>query len=207
MVKEHAEQPVSGGNGRLDEWFDRRFDVRFAEKQASAHAEKTPCLSVMVTKGTLDWAYPPFIIASTAAALGWEVTMFFTFYGLALVKKKLDLSISPLGNPAMSMKMPIGPAWFQTLEWHIPNLVMAGVPGFERLATAMMKKTIRDRGVAPVAELRQLCIEAGVKLVGCQMTADLFGLKRDVFIPEVEEWAGAARYLQLSQGSDVNLFI
>ena len=56
-------------------------------------------LTIIATKGTLDWAYPPFILSSTAAALGYNVTMFFTFYGLQLLKKDLSLSVSPLGNP------------------------------------------------------------------------------------------------------------
>ncbi len=191
----------------LGEWFDRRFDQRFEAKMAETAAAKTASLSVMVTKGTLDWAYPPFIIATTAAALGWEVFMFFTFYGLNLLRKELNLNISPLGNPAMPMKMPIGPEWFRGVSWEIPNFVMAGIPGFERMATGMMKKTIREKGVASVEELRQICIESEVKLIGCEMTANLFGWDRDEFIPEVAEWAGAATYLQLTQGSDVNLFV
>ena len=207
MIKKEEDRLPPGPSESLNGWFDRRFDARFDQRMAGAGTGKIPSLSLMVTKGTLDWAYPPFIIASTASALGWEVVMFFTFYGLALLKKKLDLSMSPLGNPAMPMKMPFGPPWFRDREWHLPNLVMAGIPGFERMATAMMKKTIRDKGVAPIAELRQLCIEADVKLVGCQMTVELFGLSRDVFIPEVAEGAGAATYLQLTQGTDVNLFV
>ena len=52
-------------------------------------------------------------IGSNASALGWDVTLFFTFYGLGLLKKHVDLKISPLGNPAMPMKMPFGPAWLR----------------------------------------------------------------------------------------------
>lgn len=192
---------------RLNDWFDRRFDERFITQMERLQSEKTPSLSIMVTKGTLDWAYPPFIIASTATALGWEVTMFFTFYGLALLKKKLSLQISPLGNPAMPMRMPFGPKWFRDVEWKIPNLVMAGVPGFEHMATAMMKKTIAEKGVAPVEELRAICLESGVRLVACQMTLDLFGWHRDDFIPEIEEWAGAASYLAVARESDTSLLI
>nr|MBS0019683.1 DsrE/DsrF/DrsH-like family protein [Gammaproteobacteria bacterium] len=170
-------------------------------------SEKVPSLSLMVTKGTLDWAYPPFIIASTATALGWKVTMFFTFYGLALLKKELALQISPLGNPAMPMRMPFGPKWFREVEWKIPNLIMGGVPGFEHMATAMMKKTIAQKGVAPIEELRAICIESGVKLIACQMTLDLFGWHRDEFIPEIEEWAGAASYLAVARESNTCLLI
>ena len=186
----------------LNAWFDRRY----AEKMKEREEATVPSLSIMVTKGTLDWAYPPFIIGSTASALGWDVTMFFTFYGLALLKKKLHLSISPLGNPAMPMKMPFGPDWFKNIEWNMPNLVMAGIPGFESMATAMMRKTLRDKGVAPVEELREICVEADVKLIACQMTVDLFGWPKDDFIPGVSEWAGAATYLTIAQKSQINLY-
>lgn len=191
----------------LNDWFDKRFDERFISQMERTQSEKVPSLSLMVTKGTLDWAYPPFIIASTATALGWKVTMFFTFYGLALLKKELALQISPLGNPAMPMHMPFGPKWFREVEWKIPNLIMAGVPGFEHMATAMMKKTIAQKGVAPIEELRAICIESGVKLIGCQMTVDLFGWHRDEFIPEIEEWAGAASYLAVARESNTCLLI
>jgi len=72
---------------------------------AEREAAHVPSLAIIATKGTLDWAYPPFILASTASALGWEVSVFFTFYGLELLKKDLHLEISPLGNPSMPMKM------------------------------------------------------------------------------------------------------
>ena len=199
LLKKHSDS--------VNDWFDRRFDERFSTKTARLESEKTPSLSIMITKGTLDWAYPPFIIASTATALGWEVSMFFTFYGLALLKKKLALQISPLGNPAMPMHMPFGPKWFREVEWKIPNLIMAGVPGFEHMATAMMKKTIAQKGVAPIEELRAICIESGVKLIACQMTVDLFGWHREEFIPEIEEWAGAASYLSVARESRTNLLI
>ena len=187
----------------LKTWFDQRFDQKMGEQQEG----RTPRMSIMVTKGTLDWAYPPFILASTAAALGWDATLFFTFYGLALLKKDLKPNISPLGNPAMPMKMPFGPQWFQGIEWNMPNLLMAGVPGFESLATTLMKKTVKNNGIATVQELRELCIDAEVKLVACQMTVGLFGLKKEDFIPEVSEWAGAATYITDAQGADITLYI
>ena len=184
-------------------WFDQRFDQKASEREA----DRTPRMSIMVTKGTLDWAYPPFILASTAAALGWDTTLFFTFYGLALLKKDLNPNISPLGNPAMPMKMPFGPPWFQGIEWNMPNLLMAGVPGFESLATTLMKQTVKNNGIATVPELRELCIEADVKLVACQMTVGPFGWKQEDFIPEVSEWAGAATYITNAQGADITLLV
>ena len=77
----------------LNTWFDQRFEEKMAEREA-AH---TPAMTIIATKGTLDMAYPPFILASTAAALGWEVSVFFTFYGLALLKRSLDLKVTPWG--------------------------------------------------------------------------------------------------------------
>ncbi len=187
----------------LDAWFDRRFEEKMAEREAS----HVPSMTIIATKGTLDMAYPPFILASTAAALGWEVAVFFTFYGLNLLRRELDLQVSPLGNPAMPMKLPEGPQWLRERELHIPNLVMANLPGFERLATTFMRKTLQQKGVADIETLRQACIESDVKLVACQMTVDLFGYRREDFIPEVSEWVGAASFLPIAQRADVSLFV
>ncbi|MHB8471459.1 MAG: sulfur carrier protein DsrE2 [Gammaproteobacteria bacterium] len=164
-------------------------------------------MTIIATKGTLDWAYPPFILASTASALGWDVSVFFTFYGLALLKKDFNADVSPLGNPAMPMKMPFGPKWFKGINWNMPNLLMASIPGFEKVATSLMKKTIKNCGVATITELRELCLEAGVKFVACQMTVELFGFNHDDFIPEVKDYVGAASFLPVAQTSNVCLFI
>jgi len=187
-----------------DAWFEKKFTECFEQREAA----KTPSMSIVVTKGTLDWAYPPFILASSASALGWDVSLFFTFYGLTLLKKDLsDLEISPLGNPAMPMKMPFGPQWFQNINWKMPNMVMGNIPGFEKVATSLMKKTMSNKGIATVDELRSACLEADVNMVACQMTVDLFGWSMDDFIPEVADWVGAASFLPTAQKTDVSLFI
>jgi len=204
--------PIAATDAALDRVISERIDIlldrRLEAKLAELKAAKTPAMTIIATKGTLDWAYPPFILASTAAALGWDVSMFFTFYGLELLKKDLrKLKVSPLGNPAMPMKMPMGPAWFRSIQWNIPNAVQSLVPSYEAFATKMMKKTIKNTGVAGIAELRSLCIEAGVNLIGCQMTVDLFGYKRAQFIPEVKDYVGAATFLPMAKDADVSLFI
>jgi len=189
---------------RLDEILPKKLEEKLAEMKAN----KTPSMTIIATKGTLDWAYPPFILSSTAAALGWDVSIFFTFYGLQLLKKDIsDLKISPLGNPGMPMKMPFGPKWFKGINWNIPNLVQAGIPGFESFATTLMQQTIKNNGVADIAELRSLCLEAGVNMIGCQMTVDLFGFTHEDFIPEVKEYCGAASFLPMAQEADVTLFV
>jgi len=194
-------------NARLDAWLDKRLGEVLPTKLEEIDASKTPSMSIIATKGTLDWAYPPFILASTAAALGWRVDIFFTFYGLLLLKKNLDAQVSPLGNPAMPMKMPFGPKWFQDYEWPMPNLLMAGVPGFEKVATGLMKKTFKNKGVATVEELRSLCLEADVNMIACQMTVDVFGFDANDFIPEVTDFVGATSFLPVARKSDVCLFI
>ena len=155
-------------------------------------------MSMIVTKGTLDWAYPPFILATTAAAMGLEVSMFFTFYGLTLLKKKLDLKITTLGNPAMQMPM-------MGMHMALPDLVSA-LPGVDSLATGMMKDLIKKKGVASIEDLRSMAIEADVKMIACQMTMDLFEYKRDDMI-EGPVVAGAASYVEIASKSDINLYI
>ena len=192
----------------IDDLIRQRLDEILPQKLQELEESKTPSMAIIATKGTLDWAYPPFILASTAAALGWDVTIFFTFYGLNLVKKDVsDLKVSPLGNPGMPMKMPFGPDWFKSINWNIPNVIQSFVPGYEAFATKMMKKTVANTGVASVAELRDLCIEAGVNLIACQMTVDLFGYSHDEFIPEIKEYCGAATFLPMAKDADVCLFI
>src|SRR5512135_992504 len=188
---------------RLDEILPQKIEEKLAEMKAN----KTPSMTIIATKGTLDWAYPPFILASTAAALGWNVSIFFTFYGLQLLKKDIsDRKVSPLGNPGMPMKMPFGPDWFKSINWNIPKLVQAGIRGFETMATSLMQQTIKNNGVASIGELRELSQEAGVKFVACQMTVELFGFSHDDFVSDMD-YAGAATFLPVAQTSDVCLFI
>ncbi len=154
-------------------------------------------LAIIATKGTLDWAYPPFILASTASALGYETEVFFTFYGLQLLKKDLDLKVTPLGNPGMPMPMGMD-KWFPT--------VLMALPGMEGMITSMMKKKMARKGVASVEELRELCQEAEVRLIACQMTVDLFDLDPASLIDGID-YAGAARFFEFAGESDVCLYI
>ena len=154
-------------------------------------------LAIIATKGTLDWAYPPFILASTAAALGYEVQIFFTFYGLQLLKKKLNLKVSPLGNPGMPMPMGMD-KWFPVLG--------TAIPGMESIMTSMMKNKMKSKGVASVEELRDLCEEAEVKMIACQMTVDLFDMSTSEFVDGLE-FGGAATFFEFAGESDITLYI
>jgi len=151
-------------------------------------------MAIIATKGTLDWAYPPLILSSTAAALGYEVQVFCTFYGLSLLKKDLGgIKISPLANPAMPMPVPM------------PVLVQA-LPGMEAMATMMMKNKMKAKGVASLEELRSLCLEADVKFIACQMTVDLFEFQPSDFIDGIE-FGGATTFLEFAGSADITLYI
>jgi len=154
-------------------------------------------MSIIVTKGTLDWAYPPFILATTAAAMGLNVSMFFTFYGLTLLKKKLDLKVSTLGNAAMEMPM-------MGMHMAMPNIISA-LPGATGVTTSMMKSLIKKKGVASIEELRDLAVEADVNMIACQMTMDLFEYKLEDMI-EGPVLGGAATWVELATKSDINLY-
>jgi len=163
-------------------------------------------LALIASQGTLDWAYPPFILASTAAAMGWEVGIFFTFYGLTLLQKKITAKVAPQTNPTMPMKMPFGPKGFQDFNWPFPNIIMNNVPGFETMATALMKKTFKNNGVASVEELREVCLLSGVRMIACQMTMGVFGIDPDELIEGIEN-GGAATYLDFAADADISLFV
>lgn len=202
-LAEKALQRDTSGREEFNAWFREEYE-RLQREQEAAH---TPSMAIVATKGTLDWAYPPFILGTTAAALGWNVSIFFSFYGLELLRRELDLKVSPLGNPAMPMKMPTGPKWFRKINWNIPNVVTSNLPGFESLTRSLFMTTLDKHGVARIKDLRDMAIEADVRLIACQMTVELFGYEKEDFIPQINEWSGATSMLDLAQKADVTLFI
>lgn len=155
-------------------------------------------MSIIVTKGSLDWAYPPFILGTTAAAMDMKVTMFFTFYGLPLLKKKLNLKFTPLGNPAMEMPMMGG-------HMAMPNLLSV-MPGVGGAAGKMMKNLMKQKGVASIEDLREAAVDLEIRMIACQMTLDLFEYSPDDMIDGIE-LGGAATYMEVASRSDINLFI
>jgi peroxiredoxin family protein len=164
--------------------------ARAAERDAAArHA------AIIASKGTLDWAYPPLILATTAAASGMDASVFFTFYGLNIVHKDYEhkLKVSPVGNPAMPMPVPM------------PTIVTA-LPGMGPMATHMMKSMFHGKHVATIAELLESAQDLGVKLVACQMTMDVFGYTQEDFIDGVE-FGGAAAFLADASKAHVTLFV
>ena len=149
----------------------------------------------IASKGTLDWAYPPLILSTAAEASGMSAAIFFTFYGLNIIRSDFErlLQVSPVGNPAMPMPVPM------------PDIVTA-MPGMTSMATGMMKSMFSRKGVATIRELLDVARESDVRLIACQMTMDVFGLQQSDFIEGVE-FGGAAAFLSLARRSHVTLFI
>jgi peroxiredoxin family protein len=148
-------------------------------------------LAIIASKGTLDWAYPPLILSTTAAASGMEAAVFFTFYGLNIIHKKSErkLKIAPVGNAAMP----------------ISDLV-AALPGMPAMSTAMMKSKFKRKNVTSIGELIGIAQEFGVRLIACQMTLDAFGYKESDLIDGVEI-GGAGAFLSDARRSHITLFV
>jgi peroxiredoxin family protein len=178
---------------RVDAMVAARVDELFAVKEAE-RAAKPKKLAIIATKGTLDWAYPPLILATTAKTLGWDAGIFFTFYGLAILRKDRKLEVGTTGNPAMPMPIPM------------PQLLTA-LPGMTPMASWMMKRQFKDHGVASIDELLELAIEMGVKMQPCGMTMDVFGFSEGEFIEGIEPVCGATSFLSWAADADVSLFV
>ncbi|MGH7538038.1 MAG: DsrE/DsrF/DrsH-like family protein [Gemmatimonadales bacterium] len=150
-------------------------------------------LALVASKGTLDAAYPPLILAATAASLGWEVGIYFTFYGLDIIHKKKHrkLKVASLANPAMPIP--------------VPNLVGA-LPGMTAAATAMMKRWMKRANLPDVAGFLDLARESGVRLFACSTTMGVMGVRPEHLVPEAEI-AGAAAFLDFAADADVSLFV
>lgn len=163
--------------------------------------ETTKRLALIASKGTLDQAYPPLMLATTAAAMGWEVGIFFTFYGLDIVHKKRlgSLQVSPIGNPAMPPPIPTIPVL------RVPNLLGA-LPGMTAMATTMMKGWMAKARMPSLKEMLDMAIEADVQLFACATTMGVMGIKQEDLVPQAR-CAGAGTFLDYASEADVTLFI
>ena len=150
-------------------------------------------MAIIASKGTLDMAYPPLILATTAAAMDIECSIFFTFYGLDIINKKKNknLQVPSLANPAMPIP--------------VPNIIGA-LPGMTAMATMMMKSWMARVNVPSITDLLNIAVETGVKMIGCQMTMDVMGTKKEDLIDGIEV-AGAAAYIEYAAEADITLFV
>jgi peroxiredoxin family protein len=147
--------------------------------------------AIIASKGTLDMAYPPLLLATGARSMGIEASVFFTLYGINILKKKANLKVAPLANPAMPMP--------------VPNIVGA-LPGMTSMASVMMKGMFKKQSVPTVKDLLDMARDTGVKLVACQMTLDVLGIKQNDLIEGIE-FGGLATFLEYGMGATVTLFV
>lgn len=168
-----------------------RQEIERSQKRDPA----TKKIAIIASKGTLDWAYPPLNLACAAAASGMDVSVFFTFYGLNIIRKDFEkkLKITPVGNPGMPMPVPM------------PDIISA-LPGMTSVATRMMRSRMRKHNVNTVRELLDLARELGVRLIACDFTFQIFGFREEDFIEGVE-FGGAAAFLSQARRAHVTLFI
>ncbi len=148
-------------------------------------------LAIIVSHGTIDAAYPPFILGTAAAAMDMEVAIFFTFFGLEILKKgKIDkLKVAPIANPAMPVPM--------------PNII-GMLPGMTAAATAMMNSWMKKSKMAKLSELLEMSRETGVRLIACQTTMEIMGVKREELIDGLEV-GGAATFLEFASRDAITL--
>ena len=148
-------------------------------------------VAIIAAHGTLDAAYPPLILATGAAAMDMEVAIFFTFYGLEILKKgNADkLKVAPIANPAMPVP--------------VPNII-GMLPGMTSMATGMMNGWMKKANVAKLSDLLEMAVESGVRLIACQMTMDVMGIKKEDLIDEIEI-GGAATFLEYASQNAISL--
>jgi peroxiredoxin family protein len=178
---------------KLGDLVDERVAKALAERQAKEPDGQLDRIALIASKGSLDMAYPPLILATTAAAMGMEAGIFFTFYGLDIINKKKygHLKVPSLANPAMPVP--------------VPNLVGA-LPGMTMAATAMMKNWMGRVKLQSVPEFIEMAKELDVTLIGCQMTMDVMGIRKDDLVDGITV-GGAATFLDYAGKSKISLFI
>lgn len=171
---------------RIEELEEELASVKDAE---SSGGDK---MSIIATKGTLDMAYPPLILASTAAAFGYDVTVFHTFWGLDILHEEhsKDLKLSSVGNPNMP----------------VPN-VLGALPGMDKVTTSMMERRISDNDTATIEELIETSLEMGVEFQACQMTIELMDYDEDAFFDDVKTGVGAATAVEDMAEADIQLLV
>jgi len=159
-------------------------------------SETTKRLAIIALHGTLDAGYPPLILATAAAAMDMEAAIFFTFYGLEIIKKgNADkLQVPPLANPAMPQPVP---------GISVPN-ILGVLPGMTAVATGMMNSWMKKANVAKLSEPLEMAVESGVRLIACQMSMDVMGIKKEDLIDGVEV-GGAATFLEFASENAIAL--
>ncbi len=190
-INKYVDQRIIEASRQLYDAVNKKLktvEEKIHEIELKTHKNRA---AIIASKGTLDMAYPPLLLATGARSMGIEASIFFTLYGLNILKKKTNLKVAPIANPAMPMP--------------VPNLVGA-LPGMTTMASVMMKGMFKKQSVPTIKELLDMARDSGVRLVACQMTIDVMGIKQKDLIDGIE-FGGLATYLEYGMGATVTLFI
>jgi len=190
-LNHYIDQRIVDASRQVYEAMNKKVKSVEARVQEVEHKTRRNRAAIIASKGTLDMAYPPLLLATGARSMGIEASVFFTLYGVNILKKKANLKVAPLANPAMPMP--------------VPNLVGA-LPGMTSMASVMMKGMFKKQSVPTVRELLDMARDTGVKLVACQMTLDVLGIKKKDLIEGIE-FGGLATFLEYGMGATVTLFV
>lgn len=190
-LNQYIDQRIVDASRQIYDALNRKIkavDTRIGELDQKLRTNR---VAIIASKGTLDMAYPPLLLATGARSMGIEASIFFTLYGVNILKKKAKLKVAPLANPAMPMP--------------VPNIVGA-LPGMTAMASIMMRGMFKKQQVPTVKELLDMARETGVKLVACQMTLDVLKMKQKDFIDGIE-FGGLATFLEYGMGAGITLFV
>jgi len=163
-------------------------------RPASAAAEKHPVKKVLVivSKGTLEDVYAGLIMANGALMEGLEARMFFTFFGLEAIRKDRQdhLHTATVGNPAFMQKLPT---------------MVAGLPGFEALASTMMRKEMDKLDIPPVSEFLEMIVAGGGEIYGCKLAVDMFKIEDSEFIDDLAGVITVGEMYALAEGEGTQI--
>ena len=190
-INQYIDQRIIGASRQLYDSLTKQIKAIDTKVQQVEQKSVKNRIAIIASKGTLDMAYPPLLLATTARSMGIEASIFFTLYGVEILKKNAKLKVAPLANPAMPMP--------------VPNIIGA-MPGMTAMASMMMKGMFKKQSVPPIKELMDMARESGVKLVCCQMTVDVLGVKQKNLIDGIE-FGGLATFIEYGMGSTINLFV
>jgi peroxiredoxin family protein len=145
-------------------------------------------VSIVISRGSLDGVYPGLIMANGARMEGIEADLFFTFFGLEAIRKgrNAKVKVATVGNPGM----------------HLPSLVGV-LPGFSALATKMMQRKLEKLDIPPIPEFVELVADSGAGLFACKATVEMFGLKLDDFVPQVQGIISVGEFYERAAGGEI----
>jgi peroxiredoxin family protein len=179
---------------------DKPFTVADGEVAPVTEEPKRKRMALVASKGGLDEVYPILIMATTAAALDWEVGIFCTFYGLDMVntKRMHDLKVSPVGNAA-------APPPLKGKEMGVPNIISV-LPGMTSVATKMMRGWMKDSQIPDFDDMMEMCLDGGVEFYACATTMGVMNVEQEDIMPQAT-CLGATAFLDFASEADLALFI